>query len=213
MADETDGRSGRLRRLQVVHDVGIAQVQTAVDRVPVVALLSHRQANHSCEWVADAHQHSLWVFGRHQAFMHTADDAQLFAVRIAQGQGVEALLLRQRVARFGAAQAHAANAPMQPRAGFDGVFGHHCQMRAHERTQAQMDDAGLQGVTIVDGALYLGRQGVQRGLIQALHAPTNPTNCRLAASGLSANTRAGKGTWRPGLRRCQHRGRVPRRGA
>ncbi|MNT64824.1 hypothetical protein D3C72_2027580 [compost metagenome] len=104
-------------------------------------------------------------------------------VGAAQDQRVQAILRRQRVARIGLAQGHAADAPVRIRAGAQRGIVHRRQMGARKRAQAQMHDARLEPGTVVAGTRHLRGQRRKAGRPQAAGLPryqfhSVPSCCR-----------------------------------
>ncbi|KAG1433353.1 hypothetical protein G6F57_022214 [Rhizopus arrhizus] len=107
--DQNADRAARaVRVIEVVQDVGIIPAQVAGSGLVAVALLGHGQADDAGLRVGDPFQDGVGIFlGDHHA-QHRTHHAQLFAgfavgSAVAQGQGVQAVLRRQRIAGGGAA--------------------------------------------------------------------------------------------------------------
>ncbi|MNL30892.1 hypothetical protein D3C87_1526530 [compost metagenome] len=159
-------------------DVGVLQVQTAAGRVVAIAFFRHGHADDARVRMRNARQHGLRIFRRNQHFKQAADYRCLLLlaarrVRAAQRQGVQARLRRQRIARVGLPQGHAANAPGQVRAPapahMQRGFVHRSKMRARERAQPQMHDAHAQGVAVVRRPCHVQGQRGQTSRCQVLH--------------------------------------------
>ncbi|KAG0732570.1 hypothetical protein G6F23_014187 [Rhizopus arrhizus] len=147
----------------------MVQVQPTTGRIMAITLLGDGDADDARVRMRDARQHRLRIFRRDQGFQQAADDRDLLArlarcIGAAQGQGVQPVLRRQRVARIGLAQRDAANAPAAIRAGMQRRFVDRRQMRARERAQPQVHDAHAPGGPVIAGARHRVRQrGQARG--------------------------------------------------
>ena len=150
---------------EVVHDVGMRLVQRAGRRVVAIALLGDGQRHDSYARVAHGCEDALDVHGRDQHLAHAADDAEPLAFAGAERLGVEAVLGGERVARVGASEAHADDAP-------GGVAGQHIVgedrlVRAVERADAEMHDAGGDGAAVVGRAPHVRREAGERLVAEA----------------------------------------------
>ncbi|CAB3703891.1 hypothetical protein LMG26845_05391 [Achromobacter insuavis] len=168
---ESDGAARRQRLPQVVHDVGMRQVQRAAGRIVAIAFLGHGQADDARVRTGDARQHRLRILRRHQRFQQAADHGQprlrpALGVGAAQRQRVQPVLRRQRVAGIGLPQRHAANAPARIAAGMNGRFVHRRQVAARERAQPQVHDAGAQGAAVIGRPRHVRRQRLQARRMQ-----------------------------------------------
>ncbi|MNL26917.1 hypothetical protein D3C87_1484780 [compost metagenome] len=152
-------------------NVGVVPAQVAGGRLVAIAFFGDRQADDAGLRIRDALEHGVGVFLGHHHAQHGSHHAQLFAgltvdAAFAQGQRVQAVLRRQGVARGGAAQRHAQDAPAKVAAGLDGQVRHHRLMRAMKCPQTQMHDAGREPAAVIGGFLHVCGQAWQRLRIQ-----------------------------------------------
>ena len=151
-----------------MHDVGMRFVERGGRRIVAVALLGDGQRDDLHGRIAQAPQQRFRVFGRDQRLLERADHLQPLALGAAHRQRVEIVLRLERVAHRGRAQARADDAPAHVAGGERGL-GVHRLMRALERADAEMHDAGRDRGAVVARARDVWRKPAERPLVQPLH--------------------------------------------
>ena len=133
---------------EIVHDVGMVDVEAAGCRIVAISFFGHRQRHDLRRVVGEPRVNGL-AFGREkQNFAHAPDNPPLHARRTFFHGRIETILRRQPIAHVGTAQAHAANSPCTALF-FQRIVGVDRLVRAVKRADAEMDDADTGAARIV----------------------------------------------------------------
>ncbi len=133
---------GRALSRQVVHDVGVREVELAGGRIVAIAFFGDGQGDDPGRWRGKPRLHGVALILQKEHFAHAANDAPAHARGTLFDRRVQTVLRREPVAHLRRAQAHAADAP---RAALERqcIVAVNGRLRAMEGTDPQVDDPDI----------------------------------------------------------------------